>query len=678
MSFLNRVRELFASPLKRRSSRRARPVEGLEDRILLTSNLNLLGSGQLVFGGDNAVNNLEISFDGVNYTFEDTTGTAINAIGGIAGLDTNPAPNIVTFDPTIPASGVTQIIVNPNGGDDTTTLLSMRVGGEGFDVRDDPAEGSDTVNISGDIGSMAMPVMNNVIVRGETVNLDADMFVGGIADVRVEGAVNLLSEVEINAVPDPTQAITFTDTVDGPGTLRVRSANTEFLDDVGGIAPLMDFEVAGQKVTVRDVTVLGDMTIFADNLVLTPPLTTWTGGGTFAVAPFTPGGDMVLPQDQIAVFGFTALEFGNADTNSITIVEDVLLPVETTFTAATVNVNREIDNAGAITRFITNELNANFRIVGDGDLEIGGLVPTDLLTVNGQLGGNGWGNSNISVMNGTGGVIFNNAFGSHVMDFIVDTEGDVEFTSSQAVNASGNIGILAGFGAGTITLPAGVQAKSGSIDLLGVSNLTGDGTFLVGSGGHFFGAIDGNGHNVYIRGVGGPIDAVTVGGIDLNLFRIDSSGASTASFVELGTIEAADINVRGLDITLFDDLTATNNISLFGNLSVDEDIVITSGGAVTNLIQIAGLIDALDGDESLTLDGGDGRVILTGATGSSLPLVDFTVISGGTHFITRDITVSGMVSWTNTGRLVNRATIFAPGGATLIGAPFIDQGTILP
>ncbi|MCA8993768.1 MAG: hypothetical protein KDA88_17405 [Planctomycetaceae bacterium] len=678
MSFLNRVRELFAKPQKRRGPGRGRRVESLEDRTLLAATLNLTPAGSLNYGGSGVANNLTISFDGTNYTFTDTS-EQINGIGGVTGLDTNPDPNIFTFNPTLAVPAITQIVINTNAGDDIITLDSMRTGGEGFDVRNDPAEGNDTININGDIGSDVDPVLANVLLRAETVNLNANIYVGGTADVRVEGPANLISDVEIIAIPDPTQAITFTGTINGPGGLIARAANMEFQSEIGGVSPVDHFEGTGHKLTVKDVTVTGDMTIVTDLLTLSPPLTTWTGGGTFAIAPFTPGGDMVLPQDQIAVFGFTALELGNADTNSITIVEDVLLPVDTTFTAATVNVNRQIDNGGAPTRFITNELNANFRIIGDGDLEVGGLVPTALLTINGQLGGNGWGNSNVSVMNGDGGVIFNNAFGSHVMNFTVDSAGDVEFTSAQAVNASGDISITSALGEGTITLPAGVQAPAGGINLDGVVELTGTGTFRVGAGSDFFaGGINANGNNVYIRGVGGAINLVDIFDVvGANLFRIDSSGGSTAVEVLLSSVDALDINVRALDIDLFGDLTAAANVSLIGNVGVDENVVITSGGASTNRIQIGGLIDAVDGDESLTLNGGVGRVILAGETGGTTPLVNFSVISGGSHYITQDITVSGMVSWNNSGQLVNRATITAPGGATLIGTPFINQGTIV-
>ncbi|MCA9032929.1 MAG: hypothetical protein KDA66_19075, partial [Planctomycetaceae bacterium] len=92
MSFLNRVRELFAKPQKRRGPGRGRRVESLEDRTLLAATLNLTPAGSLNYGGSGVANNLTISFDGTNYTFTDTS-EQINGIGGVTGLDTNPDPN---------------------------------------------------------------------------------------------------------------------------------------------------------------------------------------------------------------------------------------------------------------------------------------------------------------------------------------------------------------------------------------------------------------------------------------------------------------------------------------------------------------------------------------------------------------------------------------------------------
>ncbi|MCA9046763.1 MAG: hypothetical protein KDA69_20705, partial [Planctomycetaceae bacterium] len=198
---------------RRRSQSRLRNSERLEDRTLL-SNLNLIAAQQrIVLGGGSEVNDFTVAFDGTNYTITDTTGTAINAVGGLSGFDTNPAANIVTFDPTAIAA-FNRIEINPNAGDDSVTINSWRGGAEGLTVFDDAAEGTDTININGDIGTAGNRVAsNNVIIRGENINLGGDIFtsnrditIGGTSGVTLNGATT---------VDAGTSAVTFEQTIDG-------------------------------------------------------------------------------------------------------------------------------------------------------------------------------------------------------------------------------------------------------------------------------------------------------------------------------------------------------------------------------------------------------------------------------------------------------------------------------
>lgn len=666
---LTTLRRIFGPIARRRAS--GFRSELLEDRTLLSS-LNLTPAGALTFGGGAEVNHLAVSFDGTKYKFEDTTGTAINAIGGIAGKDTNPAANIVEFDPSMVV--MNQIVINTNGGDDVVDVFSMRVGAEGLDVRANA--GTDTLNVHTDIGSPGMPVTNHVLLRSETINLDGSIYVAAPSDIRFEGAVNLLSDVEIIA-PGVGQAFTSTGTINGPGGLTVHAENIEFQSNVGGITPLANFEAVGPKLTLHDVTVVGDMTIITDNLVLSPPLNTFTGGGTFTVAPFSPNADILFPKAGIAVFGFSAIVIGKSDVNSITINQDIVLPVEATFIARTINVLESIDNTGHPLHFVTNNLNLSTDpILGGGDIEVVANDPGTLLTLNGQLGGQGWSNANVSVLGGAGGVMFNNAFGAHTLDFTVDVAGPVTFTSTEAVNAQGDIFIHTAPGQ-VITLPAGVQAPTGDLILEGDVNLTGPGTFRAG-GGHNFaihGNVTANGNDIVIRGVAGAIAHVDLMGdvTGAGLFAIDSSGASTAALVDLGGVSASNIVVRGLDVNLHGDLTSSSNVSIIGPSKLHAAVTITSGGAATNFIQFG----SVDGGFDLVILGGAGRFV-AGVVGGMTPLASMDVTAGGSNVIASDITVLGPFSWINAGRLINNAHITAGAPPVLVGTPFINNGTLTP
>ena len=117
----NRQRTIRRRRLTGSTSRAAR-VEALEPRQLLTANLNLNPTtGLLTYTATAVDNDLQITTDGANVTFSDPA-EPINAIGGLAGLDTNADQNIVTFDATSLFGPFNEIEVNTNGGDDTLSI----------------------------------------------------------------------------------------------------------------------------------------------------------------------------------------------------------------------------------------------------------------------------------------------------------------------------------------------------------------------------------------------------------------------------------------------------------------------------------------------------------------------------------------------------------------------------
>ncbi|MBX3103329.1 MAG: hypothetical protein KF690_12530, partial [Bacteroidetes bacterium] len=381
MTTLRRLMGGFGKgPARRRHVQPRQGLERLEDRTLL-SNLTLNAGGQLIFGGGAENNNVVITFDGTNYRFEDLSGTVINPAGLIVGMDTDPAPNVVVINAGLVT--INQIVFNGNAGNDTVTLNSIRQG-DGFDVRDVAGDGNDTVNVNTNIGVAGTPAVTNVLLRGETINLNGNILMAAPADVRLEGNVNLISDVTITALAN-SQAVVSPATIQGPGGLTVASANMEFLANLGGTTPLAHFHATGEKLIVQNVTVTGDMSITADNLVLTPPLTTWAGGNTFSIAPFSAASSLVnmtLPQDAIAVTGFQNLSFGNAITQSITVANPINVPGFISLTAATVTANARITTGGA-KNITANTVNLNSALLGGSPLNITALAGANPLLVNG-------------------------------------------------------------------------------------------------------------------------------------------------------------------------------------------------------------------------------------------------------------------------------------------------------
>lgn len=299
---------------RRRKGISSRPAEALEDRCLLTANLNLLGSGLLIYGGSGVDNDLEISFDGTDYTFADPA-EPINATGGLSGLDTNPDPNIVTFDPTAIVGLFTRVVVNLNVGDDSTTIDSFRPGNEGLDIRDDAGEGTDSVFINGDIGTSAMPVDSLVIIRGENLNLGADIHTDN-QQLTFSNDVDLTGDVELST---GTGTVELQGDVDGAFNLEVSGAGSvQVAGDIGATTPLTSVDLTSSDLTNLggSVEATGNINITATNEVqladdvlagaggvgsvtIDSPLTTLVGGGLFTVSSSLAGADSISVTGEI-------------------------------------------------------------------------------------------------------------------------------------------------------------------------------------------------------------------------------------------------------------------------------------------------------------------------------------------------------------------------------------------
>mgnify|MGYP003647627690 CR=1 FL=1 len=183
------------------TSRRRRMMWGeqLEDRRLLAT-LNLIpSSGQLIYSGDAAVNAIEVSYDGTNYTFRDTTpGATLTPIGGggnFAPLDQDGANNVVKFnaaaaDAITTGGAITQIVLNGGAGNDSYKIDSLRGGAsEGLDIRDTgAADGTDSINIAGNLGAAGSRLGNEVLLRADLgVTLGGSIFTANRAATAFNG-----------------------------------------------------------------------------------------------------------------------------------------------------------------------------------------------------------------------------------------------------------------------------------------------------------------------------------------------------------------------------------------------------------------------------------------------------------------------------------------------------------
>lgn len=511
-------------------------MEALEDRRLLTANLNLLGSGLMIYGGSGVDNDLDISFDGVNYTFADPA-EPINAIGGLAGLDTNPNPNIVTFDPTLIGGAFTQVVVNHNAGDDTTTVTNYRdglLGGEGLDIRDDAGEGNDTVNINGDIGSAANPVTASVLIRGENLNVGADIFTDN-QTIAFSDDVDLTANVEIDSGTGTTQ---FDGAVDGAFALDIANAGSAtFGGDLGTVMPLVSLSVTGNVTqTAGNVTTTGD-------------------------ASFTAATEIFLGGDVLA---------GGGGAGSV----DITSPV-TTFT-----------DPGA-TQLSSSLAAADFVSIS-GDVASG--AATDL-TISAGLGP-------VSIGGGTAGLgVFNIASSDTAdLDGVVGAE-DIEVNATTSLNAEG---FQASAGDVDINAPATtfdgllvtLVNATGTIDFSGTITGNGDALlFRVATDLSIGGDVTGVGLFSAVRGGGLLFNSVSLQSVTADEIVIAADNSTIILNGDL--VSAGDVTLIGrvevnADVTILSGGGAGDDILIFGNVRDPavgtRTLILDAGaGAVQNL-----------------------------------------------------------------------------------------------
>ncbi|WP_144057710.1 beta strand repeat-containing protein [Novipirellula maiorica] len=557
----------------------------------MTANLNLLGSGLMIYGGSGVNNDLNISFDGVEYTFADPA-EPINAIGGLAGLDTNPDPNIVTFDPSAIVGPFTQIVVNHNAGDDVTTIDSFRdglAGGEGLDIRDDAGEGNDTVDINGDIGSALNPVNNTVLIRGEEINLGADIYTNNL-DVVFANDVDLTADVFVDAGNGTAE---FDADIDGTFALEIDAESIQIAGDVGGTTPLTSVDLnAGDQIQISGSTSA------TGNIVLTAATETLLGGDVLAGSGGAGSVELNGPTVTFNNPGAVQVSSSGAPTDSVSFGGIISSGVGTDLTIA----------------------------AGLGTASSGGAA--------------GLGNFNITSADT---VDLNGVIGAE----------DIEINATTSLNAQG------------------FQASAGDVDISTPATIfDGPTSTLVRATGtiDFSGTITGNLDDLLFRNA----TSLSIAGVvtDVELFDARRGGGLRFTDISVNSVDASDIIIEADNSTilLFGDLISAGDVTLIGRVEVFADIVIASGGAIGDNINIFGSVhDPANGARTLIIDAGAGAA-------QNLPLPpDVGIGVGGMQFLNVQVT-GGIVSVSD---IVVANDIIIEGGATNLHGPLSGSGDMI-
>ena len=694
-SFRSRLRQMLSSKPGSSRRRRIRPatvaLESLESRLLLTT-LNLIPTtGIIVVGGGVGVNNdLTISYSSVtgDYTFtenggEDVTVDADLAPAVVAGGGVGDG--FVTFDAATAdaavthASGMLNLIrVSANTGDDTLTVDSFRPGSEGLDVQNNAGQGTDEININGNIGTMVSPVQGEVILEAETVNLGASIWTDNEA-VSLQGPTELTADATIDA---GTDAVIFSDTLDGAFNLIVEGANVDFSMDVGSTTALTSLHATGGPLGIGGSVEVGagDLTLISDNLILASGATL-TGSGELFIAQETVSGMLDFTATD-ALFttviqpGFTEVTLGNSTTGTLRILQDgstasLTAGAPLNLIGAAVEIRDGIDQEANPLSIETDSLlwQGKGAALGTGDVTITKLTGGGTLSVTGNMGSSkqSWGANNLIVSASGADVSFAGAVGSGFASIDM-TADNITFNNASAVTSQGAITFT-----GNVSLNGGMFSVGGGIEITGDLTLNRNALFKVGGGDlTITGTTTANGNNILIRGAGAPIGTVDLGDVNgAGSFKIDSGGGNTASQVNLADVTATDILVRAVDTDLDGTLTATaGNLHLIGsvNLAGDTTLLNTSGLA-TKFIRVDGTID---GAFDLDVDSDLGKSVFSGKIGDTVALANMTVNSGGSNFLNRAIKVTDSFSWivgTASNSIDDRLTISGTGSVTVTGAP---------
>jgi hypothetical protein len=662
-----RVRQLLNSQEakeKRRKMKRSRlALEPLENRRLLASITLLSGTGRLIYSGTAADESLQVSFAAGEYTF--TAGAEETISLGTNIVDLNPAANIVRFNAanaeTSAGVPISSLEINTAAGTDTVTVNSIRSATERLDISNSGA--GDAVTIGGDLGSAGSRLGGTVTLRGTSINLGGDIFTNNRA-ITLDAPVLLTGDATVDA---GTSSVTANSTIDGTFDLDVVGG---FLDlnqaNIGANTALANFSATGANSQILGVRVTTDVDIDSNIYSVQGALTSTGGTGTATISPRDPGGNLTLAFGTVAspilndFSGFAQVAIGDATTGTLTINNDGIdgigsgvgsgpagnldVGAPLTLTAASVVVTESINNGANPIQIISDSVNFS----GQGSPRGTGAIGVTKLNAGGTLsltgiGNRYWGLAPITVNAAGATANFVGAIGAQTSQLNV-TADVINMTHFTAVVATGTVTL----NATTVNLNGGIHA-GGTVQINGNLVLSGTTTFLVGTGGDLTvtGQTTANNHRVTIRSRDGvAIGAVSLGNVvGANLFKIDSSGASTAGTVNLNGLSALDVAIRALAVTTNGTVTATGgNVFIAGNLTLNGHTTLAKTSASSlHYVRVEGTIN---GAFDLSVNAGNGVAVFTAGIGGVTPLNTMTVISRGINFLTVPILVTNDFSWT--------------------------------
>ncbi len=663
-----------------------------------TQSLNLnAGGGNIVVGGNigltgaaslNATAN-SVDFNGSTSANSGITITTV--VGAFVRSLTAGAGN-VTVNGDVTFDGVGS--VTNSAGTTSTMLFTGNIIGNGGDLN---LRGAQTVTVQGAINAVATlsvakggvgaivdATLNNanaqtISVIATNIHAQGDL-TATIQTVALTGAVVLDGAdptVTITSGLGVGDSITVTGTINDAGAataLELIAANDTNVNldgavtvtgAIGGVAPIQSLRVNGATVTLQAVDVttgnirLGGGTLFLNgnlsgsgvnnNVIFAPNGV----GGTLeiynqATAPIS--NNMTVDTTDLSrlTASIERVVFGDNATATVTLVAGstgfIVIPRNSEFRGGTVNLG-EIINQGAFTVDIfTDTLNIPRSISGTGAVTLNKLTLGGTLLVNGNFAQSGWGASNVTINNLAGNVTINGHLGGiNVASLTINTQTLDTTSQPSAIESNGDVTL----NVTTLMENGGVFSTTGNVVIGGnVVSTAGPLTFLIPAGNslQIAGTVNAAG-TITIRGRGGAIASVAINGTvtTTGALQIDSSGANTAALVNLAAVNAGSINVRGTQINLNGNLTATaGSVQLTGAVGLLSNVVMTSSGLATHFVRVDG---AIDGGFNLESQSGLGQTHLVGVIGGVTPVNNLLVRAGGSNFVYDNITANGTVDW---------------------------------
>ncbi|HET6426579.1 MAG TPA: hypothetical protein VFG20_23005 [Planctomycetaceae bacterium] len=619
--------------------------------ITLTAPTITAASGLQSTGGAVTVQG-NITFDGVgNVVNSANTAAAILFTGTITGNAGNLQfrdANTVTLNGAV--TNVNQFTISKVIAGTIADAIVNNVTAQNIAIT------ATTIRTRGDLTATTQSIglTGAVVLDGTDPTITLTTGLGAGDNLTITGTVNdagAASNLELIAADETSTA--------NDGNVTVTGA-------IGGTAAIQSLVVNGAAVNLQAVDVTaGDIRLGGGTLTLAGDLNGTGLNNSVIFAPNGTGGTLEIYNQAVApastnmtvdtndLSRLTAtienMVFGSNSTATVTFFASIPavfnLPRNTEFRGSTVNLNETLNQGAFSVTLFTDTLNITKALTGTGAVSLNNLLVGGNLQVNGNFAQGGWGASAVTVNNVGGSVTMGGHFGAdNIASITVNALALTTTAQPSAIEANGDVTL----NVGTLTENGGVFSMTGNVLITGnVVSTSGPLTFLIPAGRN----LDINGTvsavgNITIRARGGAINAVTLSDTvtTSGSFLIDSSGANTALLVDLNTVSAGAILVRGNQVNLANNLTATaGSVHLFGGVNLVDNVILTSSGLANHFVRVDGTVN---GAFDLTSQSGLGATHLVGVVGGVNALANLTVDSGGPdNYVYQNMTVTGTVDW---------------------------------